>query len=65
MKHVFYPGREQLKHAWVLLERGKKKPTLLVLVFFESKASAEKYAEDTLGLGGLGYSTCEMRRVEL
>ena len=65
MRRIFYPDGAQLKYAWVLLDRKRKQPTLIVLVFFESEAKAKAYAEDVLRLGRLGYRTYEMTRMEV
>ena len=45
----------ELEDVWILLDRRKKGPMLLVLRWFSSKEEAEDYATDMLGLGLLGF----------
>ena len=53
-----------MKNCWVLLKRGGAGrgllPGLIVLLAFSSEQAAKTYAEDTLGLGVLGYQALNL-----
>jgi hypothetical protein len=47
--------------VWILLDRRKKGPVLLVLRWFSSRKEAEDHATDMLGLGPLGFQAYHLQ----